>query len=126
MLSDEQLRGVLETAIEKQKQNKISEAKKLYEKFFLQNPNEITCNINLANLYIKENKLHQAEELFSRTINLYPNHEVAYLNYCKYLMLSPPTTQYLCLLYFFYLLFPIKLFFNYFFDFILIRIKLIF
>ena len=72
MLSDEQLRGVLETAIEKQKQNKISEAKKLYEKFFLQNPNEITCNINLANLYIKENKLHQAEKLFSHTINLYP------------------------------------------------------
>ena len=86
MLSDEQLRGVLETAIEKQKQNKISEAKKLYEKFFFQNPNEIICNINLANLYIKENKLHQAEELFSHTINLYPNHELAYLNYCKYLI----------------------------------------
>ena len=86
MLFDKQLREILETAIEKQKQNKISEAKKLYEKFFFQNPNEITCNINLANLYTKENKFLEAEKLFSHTINLYPNKEVVYLNYCKYLI----------------------------------------
>ncbi len=83
MLSDNQFNKILETAIEKQKQNKISEAKKLYEKFFLQNPNEIICNINLANLYTKENKFSEAEKLFSHTINLYPKNELAYLNYCK-------------------------------------------
>ncbi len=86
MLSDNQFNKILETAIEKQKQNKISEAKKLYEKFFLQNPNEIICNINLANLYTKENKFPEAEKLFSHTINLYPKNELAYLNYCKYLL----------------------------------------
>ena len=88
MFSDKELREILETAIEKQKQNDNSEAKKLYEKFFLQNPNEISCNINLANLYTKENKFHEAEKLFSYTINLYPNNEIAYLNYCKYLLLK--------------------------------------
>ena len=86
MLEKNFLRELLEAAIEKQKCNKNTEAKTLYEKFFKQNSREIACNVNLANLYIKENRFNEAEKLFLHTIEIHPNNEIAYLNYCNHLL----------------------------------------